>query len=329
MNFRISPLWWPALLLASPLLMGMLLVKNQKFRANRKAAAQRNRDRISSAPALALPAHKTLKLTALVEYRARPGFSGAPGVSYLLDTGGQSLLFDMGFGDEDPVLSGNLAQAALDLSGVKGLVISHLHPDHMGGFAAAKTQNVPLPKGLESLQGRPCFVPDAAGSQRFDICRVTGPKLLPGGIGTTGPLDRSLFFMGLTAEQTLLVRLREKGIVVITGCGHPTLPLILDYVQALMTDPVYAVVGGLHLPVTDSPLKKPGLKVQMVFATGKPPWQRISDREVDETVAALNRCGVKHLFLSTHDICPYAAGRLEREFRGTMIRLEAGATYTL
>ena len=100
-------------------------------------------------------------------------------------------------------------------------------------------------------------------------------------------------------------------------------------VTKLTDAPVYAVVGGLHLPVTDSPLKRPGLKVQMIWGTGKPPWQRITDREVDQAVLALNRAGVKHLYLSGHDICRYAIDRLGKELRADTICLEAGRKYRI
>ena len=329
MTFRISPLWWPVLAAASPVLIVLLAVRNRTYRANVKIEQEENCRRMASARPLALPAHDSLKLTVLVEERAQPGFRTAPGVSYLLETDQGSLLFDLGFGDEDGVLTHNLAKARPDLSKVKGLVISHLHPDHMGGVTALKQGRVSLPQGCEGLEGLPCYLPAAAGADSLDVRQVDGPALLPAGIGTTGPLARSLFFMGLTLEQTLLVRLRDKGVVVITGCGHPTISRILDYVERLVTEPVYAVVGGLHLPVTDSPLTLPGIKVQMIVSTGKPPWRRITDEDVDEVVAVLNRKAVKRLYLSTHDICGHAAGRLEGEIRGKTVCLDAGQTYTL
>ncbi len=135
--------------------------------------------------------------------------------------------------------------------------------------------------------------------------------------------------MGPTREQSLIARIRGKGIVVITGCGHPTIKTILAMVKRLTNEHVYSVVGGLHLPVTDSPLKRPGLKVQMIWGTGKPPWQRITDKEVDQAVHALNQAEVKHLYLSGHDICGYAIDRLDREVQADVVCLEAGHTYRI
>lgn len=329
MNYRISPLWWPVMALSSPVLIPALTLKHKRFRANLARARQENQERIRTAAPLAVPVLETLEVLVLLDDRSGPGFTPAPGISYLLTTDQGSLLFDLGYGDEASCLAGNIAQAAPDFSGVQGVVISHLHPDHMGGFAACKARQVPLPKGCEPLETLPCYLPDQAGSDLFQVRQVDGPGLLPAGIGTTGPLERSLFFMGPTKEQALLVRLRDRGTVVITGCGHPTIAKILDYTRALIDDPVYAVIGGLHLPVTDSPLKKPGLKVQQIWGTGKPPWQRITDRDVDQAILALNRAGVAHLYLSTHDICAHAVDRLTKETDAKVCCLEAGALYRL
>ncbi len=329
MRFRISPLWWPVMAVSSPLLILMLMARNKKFKSHQKRAGKENLQRLSLAAHLDLPVHEQLELTVLLDERARDGFKTAPGISYLLSTGRESLLFDMGFGDEDAAFAHNIKAAAPDFTRTKGVVISHLHPDHMGGFAAVKKRQVPLPEGCQALQGLSCYLPEACGTKAFEGQEVNGPTRLPAGIGTTGPLDCSLFFMGPTREQMLLIRLKDKGVVVVTGCGHPTISLILDYVRRLTPDPVYAVVGGLHLPVTDSPLKKPGLKVQMIFGTGKPPWKRISDLDVDKAVTALNRAGVKYLYLSSHDICSHAIRRLSDEIDGQTVCLEAGRTYTL
>ncbi|WDP88488.1 MAG: MBL fold metallo-hydrolase [Desulfobacter sp.] len=329
MKYRISPMWWPALAVASPLLVLMLIMKSRRFSQNIEHARTANRQLMSQALPLALPELDYLEMTILVEHRHRAGFGHAPGVSYFLETDQGSLLFDLGYGDEDPALEQNIEKTGVDLSMAEALVISHLHPDHMGGFTPFKQNRIPLPSGCRPLKGRPCYVPDVTASDDFDICRMDKPGLLPAGMATTGPLARSLFLMGPTLEQALLARIKGKGLVVITGCGHPTIETILEMARHLTDEPVYAVVGGLHLPVTESPLKKPGLQVQMIWGTGKPPWQRISDQDVDRAVAALNRAGTKEIYLSSHDICDYAIARLDRETDGRLTCLEAGNAYRI
>jgi len=69
--------------------------------------------------------------------------------------------------------------------------------------------------------------------------------------------------------------------------------------------------GGLHFPITDSPLRKPGLKVQMIWGTGKPPWKRITEKDLERTIENLNAINPKHVFLSAHDTCDYAIDRFQ------------------
>jgi len=315
--------------LASPVLIPKIMVKNRAFIRNKDLAKAENQRRMESARKLDLPVHESLDLSVLVDGKALKGFGAAPGISYYLKTDQGGLLFDLGYGDEEGVISHNLKHMNIDISRARAMVISHLHPDHMGGFNAYKANSISMIKGCETLANRPCFVPDDTVSNAFDIRRIDSPGLLPAGIGTTGPLSRSLFLMGPTKEQALLVNLKGKGIVVITGCGHPTIAKILAYTRALTDRPIYAVIGGLHLPVTDSPLRKPGLKVQMIWGTGKPPWQKITDKDVDQAIEALNQAGAKYLYLSSHDICDHSIKRLKKEINGETCCLEAGQTYTL
>ncbi len=122
---------------------------------------------------------------------------------YFLETDRDSLLFDLVFCDEDPVLAGNIKRSGIDMSKADALVISHLHPDHIGGFNAFKQNRIPLPEGCRQLRAYPAI-----------------------------------------REQAMLAQVKGKGIVVITGCGHPTIKMILEMTRRLTDTPVYAVVGG-------------------------------------------------------------------------------------
>jgi 7,8-dihydropterin-6-yl-methyl-4-(beta-D-ribofuranosyl)aminobenzene 5'-phosphate synthase len=126
-----------------------------------------------------------------------------------------------------------------------------------------------------------------------------------------------------------VARLKGKGVVVITGCGHPTTETIVQMVTHLSNEPIYAIGGGLHFPVTDSPLRKPGLKVQMIWGTGKPPWQKITKHDLEQTIDNLNTVNLKHIFLSPHDTCEYALQSFKRSLHCQTHILESGATYSL
>ena len=329
MAARISPLMWPVLVLASPVLVPKMLWRNRTFKVNRSRSEKSNRERIDGAQSLELPALDFLDLTVLVEQKTSDGFRGDRGVSYLIKTNEGTLLFDVGFGPDSSTLAHNAAKLGVDLGEADAVVISHLHPDHMGGMMAFRSNAIRIPSELSALKGKPCYLPDKADAIDLDGQVVQGPKMLAAGIGTTGPLARSLFFLGLCEEQALVARIKDKGTVVITGCGHPTVEVILEMVRHLSDEPLYAIAGGLHFPVTESRFQRHGIQLQMFLGTGKPPWQRISDDDLNHTVAYINEAAPKRVLLSAHDTCDHALDRLAGELDAETTVLEAGQTYRM
>jgi 7,8-dihydropterin-6-yl-methyl-4-(beta-D-ribofuranosyl)aminobenzene 5'-phosphate synthase len=320
---------WPLLALALPVILPKLLRRNRIFKENRSRAENLNQQRINGAQHLDLPELDFLELTVLVDEKTANGFRGDPGVSYLVKTDLGTLLFDVGFGPDSSTLSHNAIKLGVDFSAVDAVVISHLHPDHMGGMAAFKSNSMRIPKELDGLKGKSCFLPDAAEATEFAGDVVVTPKVLTAGIGTTGPLARSLFFLGLCEEQALVVRIRDKGLVVVTGCGHPTIEVILEMVRQLSDEPIYAIAGGIHFPVTESRSQRRGIQVQMFFGTGRPPWQRISDDDLNRTIAHINEAGPRRVLLSAHDTCDHALDRMADELNAQTAVLKAGETYQL
>ena len=329
MAFRISPLWWPLLTLISPVLVPMLLIRNRRFQKNRDWAHQVNLKRINKAGPLELPELELLELTVLSEWATEEGFMGEAGVSYLFRTERGSLLYDVGFGPDRQTLGHNAAKLGVSFDKVDALAISHLHPDHMGGMRALRSKQVAVPEELGAPGGKPCFLPGEAGVEGFNAEVVKEPRLLAAGIASTGPLARSLFFLGWTEEQALLARIKGKGLVIFTGCGHPTIEVILQMVNRLSNEPVYAIGGGLHFPVTHGRGKYKGIQMQMLFGTGKPPWRRITDDDLSSTIKCINTAGPKHVFLSAHDTCDYALKRFENELNAETQVLRTGASYRL
>ncbi|MBC7293085.1 MAG: hypothetical protein H5T84_03065 [Thermoleophilia bacterium] len=94
----------------------------------------------------------------------------------------------------------------------------------------------------------------------------------------------------------------RKGLVVIIGCGHPSLERLLERARQLVGAPLYAVIGGLHFPVTGSRVGKGG---QNIIGNGKLPWQRITKKEALQAADYLDRLGVEVVALSAHDSCDW------------------------
>ncbi|MBW1674030.1 MAG: MBL fold metallo-hydrolase [Deltaproteobacteria bacterium] len=327
MSFRISPLWWPLLGVASPVIVPFLIARNRRFKKNIKLADELNSKRIHQTSPFNLPELDFLELTVLVEEKSEPGFLGDAGVSYLFRSDLGSLLYDVGFGPERPALAHNAAKLEIGLDQIDSLAISHLHPDHMGGIKAHRTKCVNVPKELGIPKGQPCFLPDKAEAEGFKCELIDKPRLLTGGIATMGPLARSLFFFGLTEEQALIAHLKGKGLVIFTGCGHPTIELIVEMAKRISKEPVYIIGGGLHFPVTGGRGNRVGIQFQTIIGTGKPVWQTITDDDLSSTITALNKFNPHKVFLSGHDSCDHSLARMKNELNAETEVLKAGATY--
>ena len=327
MSFRLSPIWWPVLVVASPIIVPWLLAKNRRFQKESGNVGKLNQNRIDEAEPLEIPELDFLELTVLVEWKAKEGFIGDAGVSYLFKSELGSMLYDVGFGPTRPALTHNAAKLGFSLDQVDALTISHLHCDHMGGIPAQRSRQVTVPDELMSEKLKACFLPDKAEAEGFKTQLVERPQLLTAGIASSGPLARSLFIMGFTEEQALVARVKGKGLVVFTGCGHPTIEVVLKMVERLSNEPLYAVGGGLHFPITDGRGNRAGIKFQTIIGTGKPPWQRITDEDLARTITAINAAGPKKVYLSGHDTCDHALDRMEKELKAETKVLKAGATY--
>lgn len=327
MSFRISPIWWPVLILAFPFIGPWLFVKNRRFQKNRVRSAKTNNERIIKSTALNLPELDYLDLTVLVDWKTGDGFLGDAAVSYLCKTGLGSMLFDVGFGPDRPALSHNAARLNFNLEQVDALTISHLHSDHMGGLRAQRNRRVTVPEELLTKKVLPCYLPDKAEADGFQTVLVKGPRLLTAGIASTGPLARSLFVFGYTEEQALIARIKGKGLVVITGCGHPTIEVIMDMVKHLSNEPLYAIAGGLHFPVSGGRGNRAGIQFQTLIGTGKPPWKRITEKDLGKTIAAINNITPQKVILSAHDTCDYSLERMKKELNADTDVLRAGETF--
>ncbi|MCG8409673.1 MAG: hypothetical protein MI739_00115, partial [Bacteroidales bacterium] len=108
MNYKINPLLWPALILSTPVLIPILIMKNKKFIQNQELATKYNEERIKKAYRIQLEEVEYAEIKVIVEYYAQKGFKSEPGVSYLFTTNKGNLLYDIGFGASTDVFENNL-----------------------------------------------------------------------------------------------------------------------------------------------------------------------------------------------------------------------------
>lgn len=320
--------WWPVAAMSASVAVPLAAALYGRFKRGQHRVAATNRQRFESAPTLVLEPIQSLEVLVVVEWEVEDGFYRDPGVSYLIQTDRGSVLYDVGFGGSTPVFAHNARMLGVDLDTVSALAISHLHLDHMGGLIAQRTRRISLPDGWSSPQGRPCYLPDRANVSGWVPSVITGPCHLAAGLATPGPLARQLFFMGYTEELSLVANLEGRGLVVFSGCGHPGIDTILDQVVRVFETPIHAVVGGMHLPLTEG-RGYGGFPVQRILGTGLPPWRVLDDEDLDDVIAALKYEQVERLLISAHDSCDRALAELAARSGIDTEVLSAGRIFSL
>jgi 7,8-dihydropterin-6-yl-methyl-4-(beta-D-ribofuranosyl)aminobenzene 5'-phosphate synthase len=147
------------------------------------------------------------------------------------------------------VLEANAAALDVSAAEVSAVVISHLHPDHVGGIRAQLRNSFAVPDALRLPYAVPAFVPVDMTHSTADVTVVSAPQVVAAGVAVLPPLNRMLFWLGRVAERALVVNVRGFGLVLVSGCGHPRIEGTMAACEQALDLPIQAVVGGLHLPV--------------------------------------------------------------------------------
>lgn len=211
--------------------------------------------------------------------RAEHGFSAL----LTLERAGRShtVLFDAGMSPDG--VAGNLRRLQRPSKDIEAIVLSHGHFDHTTGMAGLVDDlglaNLPVfihpefwSRRRINIPGRePSGLPTTSKSALigagFDIIEERQPSfLLDASLLITGEVDRTTEFETgfpiheafhdghwqpdplILDDQAAILHVRDKGLVVLTGCGHAGIVNIVRYAKKLTgVDTVYAVIGGFHL----------------------------------------------------------------------------------
>lgn len=176
------------------------------------------------------------------------------GLSYLIRTDSATILMDVGNNptetDVTP-LSLNMQVLGVFWDQIDAVIFSHFHPDHVGGLAAWKAGRVSL--GIEDVDfdGKPVYAPSNFDFPAASPILLLDPHVLSLGVATSGTIEYGetypmSLYKASGAEQVLAVNVEGRGIVLIVGCGHPTVERIVARAEALFDQPVVGIVGGLH-----------------------------------------------------------------------------------
>src|SRR6266567_4183281 len=148
----------------------------------------------------------------------------------------ETILFDTGV-TPDGALH-NLALLGVDLGSIQAIVLSHGHTDHTQG----------LDGFLDKLGKRhlPILLhPDAFLKRRLVVNDQVSIDLPPPSLHD---LEREGIELLVERGPSFLINGRNKGLVVITGCGHAGVINILHQVRSQTgVEQIYTVLGGFHL----------------------------------------------------------------------------------
>jgi 7,8-dihydropterin-6-yl-methyl-4-(beta-D-ribofuranosyl)aminobenzene 5'-phosphate synthase len=192
-----------------------------------------------------------------------------------------TLLFDTGVSPGG--MADNMERLALDATAIETVVLSHGHFDHAGGFEGLARlrgrTDVPLTvhplvwtRRRIAFPGRdPWVLPTLRRSsleaEGFEVIERRQPSLLlDGSVLITGEVDRTTEFEQgmpfheaqrngrwepdplIIDDQALVVHVRGRGLVVLTGCGHAGAVNIARHAMRLTgVDRLHALLGGFHL----------------------------------------------------------------------------------
>ncbi|TSA25802.1 MBL fold metallo-hydrolase [bacterium] len=167
-----------------------------------------------------------MKITIIFDNTAYdPALQPSWGFSALIEVKDKKILFDTG--DNGNILISNMKKLNIDPAKIDEVFISHNHYDHIGGLSSFLSKNKdvtlyipPSLRGIHNVKER---------------IYVDEPTELHENIYSTGELAN--------IEQSLIVK-TSKGLVIIVGCSHPGVGLILE--TARQFGETYAIIGGFH-----------------------------------------------------------------------------------
>jgi 7,8-dihydropterin-6-yl-methyl-4-(beta-D-ribofuranosyl)aminobenzene 5'-phosphate synthase len=226
-----------------------------------------------------VPARQFADGEAIAGLRAEHGFSAL--ITVRSGSSSSTLLFDTGASPD--ALAVNAGRLGIDVGALQGVVLSHGHYDHAGGFdglarlrgrsglpltvhpAIWTRRRLQLPGG--QTMEMPTLSRGALEREGFEVIERRQPSLLVGGILVTGEVDRvTEFEHGMPPahqawdgrgwqhdplvidDQALVVNVRGRGLVVVTGCGHAGVVNIIRHAMRLTrVSRLLAVIGGFHL----------------------------------------------------------------------------------
>jgi 7,8-dihydropterin-6-yl-methyl-4-(beta-D-ribofuranosyl)aminobenzene 5'-phosphate synthase len=197
-----------------------------------------------------------------------------------LDGEERKILLDTGWNTEwmDGAYARHGVDRMLERGQIDLMVLSHWHLDHFWGIEATLKHDPQLailaPRTWRAedralLREAARIAVEDTDGRKVDICANgvphRGELVLTDADGDTGDglyrlmpgvalhmFDASMLLQ-VRGENVLYVNVKDKGIVTVTGCGHPGIMTLLDFARyRFARSRLYGCYGGLHLSIFDT-----------------------------------------------------------------------------
>ena len=192
-----------------------------------------------------------------------------------------TILFDTGY-TKVGVLH-NMEQLGVNVEEIEAIVLSHGHMDHTGtlyGILDKISRTIPLvlhpgifqhprytrrPDGAKSVWPRTVVKSDLEGrnvdiiESETPVCLADDMIMVTGAVERTTPFEKGmpnalmeqngeLVHDPIMDDQSIAMKLKGKGLVVVSGCAHAGIVNTLMFAQKTTGEQkVHAVLGGFHL----------------------------------------------------------------------------------
>lgn len=287
-----------------------LSVLNKRFNRNKQKAEEEWKDNLDAKLDLnSWGVVERLEILPLIDRKTDSDLlCTEQGVSYLIKADDTTILFDVGLNKEkkhpSPLLQ-NMKKLEVNIADINYIFISHAHGDHCGGDIWTMNNSFGLSAEHLDLKHVTVYTPTEMEHPSATVKHVSKPEILGKGIASIGPILQPMFFAGTALEQSLVVNLKGKGLVIVVGCGHQSVLSILKRTENIVNKqiPIYAFIGGIHLPIPEFPNAKEWMGIPFYKFTGtrRPIWEPWTKSDVQDAIKSLKTRGVSIISISTHD----------------------------
>ncbi len=186
---------------------------------------------------------ESVKIITIVDNNTLSGeLQSTWGLSFFVSVTGKDKLFNilMDTSGSVPVFFHNIDKLAIKPQNIDAIFISHRHGDHCGALPQV-LQTIPKPVMVYVPSFRFFDTDYLQKLGGIEVVTDRATMLFPG-VMSTGDVGGGL------SEHSLIVNVKDKGLIIITGCSHPgVVNIIKKSCEVSEVSRVYGVMGGFHI----------------------------------------------------------------------------------